>query len=204
MKPKYVLALVLALILAGCTAPQTGGEGKFELLVSDAPAAIDDFDSLEVSFSEARVFKGEGGNESFESIDIEGRTVDLTQVKGARAKSLLNTTLETGTYTKIELHASDNRGIVNGEEVAVKIPPGKLMITKDFEIKPDKTTEFVFDIQVVLRGNQRNNQGYILKPVISKSGVVGKDVERKSGKGDKGGKEDKKTPPRSQGKPEGV
>jgi hypothetical protein len=51
------------------------------------------------------------------------------------------------------------------------------MLTKPFEIKPNSTTSFVFDIQVVLRGNQQNNQGYILKPVISESGVAGEDVE---------------------------
>lgn len=169
-------ALAAVIVASGCvhTGPAGSSSGNFELLVSDAPAAIDDFESLEVTFSEARMFDS---NDSSETFDVSGRTVDLTEVKGAKAESLLNASLEPGNYSKVELHVASTRGIVNGSEVAVKVPPEKLMITKEFEVRPNKTTEFVFDIQVVLRGNQQNNQGYILKPVISESGVVGKDVE---------------------------
>ncbi len=180
MRIRLVFAIVAALAIAGCTAPSSGagsGQGGFELLISDAPADIGDFESLEVGFSHARVFSGNNDNQGFEEIDLGDDAVDLTQVTGAKAQSLINTSLEPGNYSKIELYASDIGGVVNGEDVAVKIPPGKLMINKNFEIKPNTTTSFVFDIQVVLRGNQQNNQGYILKPVISESGVVGKDVE---------------------------
>lgn len=190
---------VLAVVLAGCTA-QTGsvGSGQFELLISDAPADIDDFDSLTVTFSDARVFRAgaeevnesedandsEAGEAGFEVIDIQGQQVDLTQVKGARAESLVNTTLEAGNYTKIELRASDVTGVVNGSMVQVKLPSEKLQIVRPFTIAPNTTTRFVFDINVVLRGNERNNEGYILKPVISKSGVVGEDVGEPEGPGE--------------------
>lgn len=178
-------AVMLAVVASGCIGSSTSDtSGDFELLISDAPAAIDDFDSLEVSFSEARVFRSSNeSNESFSTINLdESRSVDLTQVKGANAQSLVNTSLESGEYSKIELYAADIGGVVNGSDVDVKIPPGKLMITKPFTVSPNSTTSFVFDIQVVLRGNQNNNQGYILKPVISESGVAGEDVEVERGK----------------------
>lgn len=173
MKRVGMLALLAAVAVSGCTAFGTA-QGSFELLVSDRPAVIDDFDSLTVTFSEARVFTGE--NESVETFDVQGQQVDLTQVQGAKAASLLNTTLPAGNYSGIQLMASDVTGVVNGSTVQVKLPSERLHITKPFTVTPNSTTRFVFDIQVVLRGNQRANQGYILKPVISESGVVGEDV----------------------------
>jgi hypothetical protein len=43
---------------SGGTDTPTGGAASFRLLVSDAPADIDDFDRLDVTFSRARVFEG--------------------------------------------------------------------------------------------------------------------------------------------------
>ena len=82
--------------------------------------------------------------------------------------------LPAGSYEKIELYVSAIEGIVEGEEVAVKLPSEKLQITNGFEITSDESVSFVFDINVVKRGQ---NNGYILKPVISGSGVAGRDVD---------------------------
>lgn len=201
------------------TTQQTSAStGQFYLMVSDRPADISDFDYLNVTFSQARIFQQDTAeddattnettnstdtnttvsnstgvnstnstetnvtenetteeNEGFTTVDLNG-TADLTQVVGDKAKSIANLNLEEGNYTKISLYAESIQASVNGSEVNVKIPPGKLMINKPFTVSANSTTGFVFDIGVFLRGNQRNNQGYILKPVISESGVAGKDV----------------------------
>lgn len=206
----------------GSTTQQTSAStGQFYLMVSDKPADISDFDYLNITFSEARIFQQENSeettnetvnttetnttgtnssstnstnstqtnstetnvtenetteeNEGFTTVDLNG-TADLTQVVGDKAKSIANLGLEEGNYTKISLYAESIEASVNGTQVNVKIPPGKLMITKPFTVSANSTTGFVFDIGVFLRGNQQNNQGYILKPVISQSGVAGKDV----------------------------
>lgn len=117
------------------------------------------------------------GNEGFYTIPLNGSTVDLTTVVGENATPLTTVDLDAGTYSKVELYTSSIDASVNGSSVDVKVPPGKLMITKPFTVSQNDSTEFVFDIQVTLRGNARNNQGYILKPVISQSGVAGEDVE---------------------------
>lgn len=119
----------------------------------------------------------ESGNEGFRVIQLNNSSVDLTTVVGNKAQSIADIELDEGTYTKIELYSSNIDAEINDSSVDVKIPPKKLMLTKPFEVSANETTQFVFDIQVVLRGNERNNQGYILKPVISESGVAGKDVE---------------------------
>ncbi|MDY6770415.1 MAG: DUF4382 domain-containing protein [Candidatus Nanohaloarchaea archaeon] len=200
MRRTLLITGVLALtVLAGCTSPtnQTGAEGTFELLISDQPADIEDFSSLTVTFSEARVFPAEAADEpanetdaaandteedvnesenaDFRTIDINGRSVDLTTVIGMNATSIVNASLPAGNYSKIELHVTQAVGIVNGSQVSVKVPSEKLQITKSFEISPNTTTSFVFDIHVVKRGRAG---GYILRPVITASGVVGEGVEQ--------------------------
>ncbi|QKQ98929.1 DUF4382 domain-containing protein [Candidatus Nanohaloarchaea archaeon] len=179
MKRIHALALLAAVItVSGCTSTTQSNTGQFELLVSDRPADIDKFDYLNVGFSHARIFVSNNSTVEVKQISLENTSmVDLTQLQNESAESLVNTTLEAGNYSKIELYTETVNASVNGSSVEVKVPPGKLMITKPFTVRPNETTSFVFDIQVVLRGNQQNNQGYILKPVISESGVVGKDIE---------------------------
>ncbi|WP_229124596.1 DUF4382 domain-containing protein [Halapricum desulfuricans] len=228
--------------------------GTFRLLISDRPVAIDEFDSLDVSFDRARVFRsgqreGDGsdsddnetatgtqtvGNETgatteprtaenetetqttetqsddsgtetatedtgdddgggergFFRLDLDGATVDLTQVVGDKAMGVFEDDLPAGRYSKIELYAVDVEGIVDGESVPVKIPSGKLQIVKPFEVTAGETVEFVFDINVVEKGK---SGGYNLLPVISGSGVAGRDVDveevgpDENGRGDESG-----------------
>ncbi|MEZ3166702.1 DUF4382 domain-containing protein [Halorubrum ejinorense] len=213
--------------------------GSFRLLISDAPADIADFDRLDVTLDEARVFQsgGEGEDEDSEAdedtespdddesdaagnetdteddptgnetdteddaeeevesedddseteeeddaegsrgytvVDLEDATVDLTQVIEDDAIAVFDGEIPAGSYEKIELEVSAVQGIVDGGEVDVKLPSEKLQITNGFEVTPDGSVSFVFDINVVKRGP---NNGYILKPVISGSGVAGRDVE---------------------------
>ncbi len=104
----------------------------------------------------------------FYRLDLDGATVDLTQVVGDRAISVFEGDLSEGEYNKIELHVSDIEGIVDGEQAEVNVPSEKLQITHGFEIRAEETTEFVFDINVVQRGQGLR---YNLTPVISGSGM---------------------------------
>lgn len=181
MRIKLILIFSIAMIASGCAAngnTSSSDTGELNLYISDRPAEIDNFDYLNVTVSKVRLFAEveNSSNESFRSFNIS-ETVDLTQLKGDNATSVLQESIEAGNYSKMELESSGIAAQVNGSSVEVKLPSGKLQLTKSFEVRPNETTEFVFDIQVALRGNQQNNQGYILRPVISQSGVVGKDVE---------------------------
>ena len=61
----------------------------------------------------------------------------------------------------------------SSDTAVVTVPSDKLQIVKPFEIEPNKTTKFVFDINVVRKGHSNE---YNLLPVISDSGVVGEDI----------------------------
>ncbi|ELZ45789.1 hypothetical protein C463_05115 [Halorubrum californiense DSM 19288] len=119
---------------------------------------------------------GEDGEEDrgFTVVELDGATVDLTQVIDEDAVAVFDGEIPAGSYEKIELEVSAIEGIVDGSEVDVKLPSEKLQITNGFEVAPDEEVSFVFDINVVKRGK---NNGYILKPVISGSGVAGRDVD---------------------------
>ncbi len=147
------------------------GRGNFTLLVSDAEADIADFESLIVTFSEARVFRS-GESAGFNKFTPD-KSVDLTEVVGESAISVLEVSLDDGTYTRVELYVSEVDGIVNDISVNVMVPSGKLQIIKPFVIKDGEETTFVFDINVVKKGQ---TDEYNLLPVIEKSGVVGKDL----------------------------
>ena len=152
-----------------------GTRGNFELLISDAPANISDFDSLTVTFSQARIFtQDDNGSESnFTMFPLNGTEVDLTLLIGPNATSILNTSLEVGNYSKIELYVANVTGTVDGERVNVTVPSDKLQITIPFQVKANENTKFVFDINVVKKGHKDD---YNLLPVISESGVVGEDL----------------------------
>ena len=135
---------------------------------SDDSGGADDGDSDAGADGPAQRERG------FYILDLDGATVDLTQVVGDRAMPVFDGELSPGTYNKIELHVSDVEGIVDGEQAEVKVPSEKLQITKPFEVRSGGTVEFVFDINVVRRGQQLR---YNLTPVISGSGVNGEDVD---------------------------
>lgn len=163
---------------AEITEPEAPGTtmGGFTLLISDKPADIADFSTLQVNLSHARVFRANNTNETESNwtiLDLNGTWVELTGLVGNKSLPVLNGTLEAGNYTKIELHLTETYGLVNGTEAEVKVPSGKLMITMNFTVVANETTMFVFDMHVVKKGNG----GYNLRPVISESGVVGKDLE---------------------------
>jgi len=157
-------------------APPTTRYGTFQLLISDGQADIMDFESLNITFSHARIFKlGDYGSEAgFRELGLKRPTAELTELVDEKALQILNTNLEAGNYSKIELYVEHVEAIlVGGSPADVQIPNEKLEIVNLFEVKEDETTKFVFDVNIVRKGLSKE---YNLLPVISESGVVGKEI----------------------------
>lgn len=145
-------------------APDSETEG------AETPTATPDEDAGDENESA----DGEDGARGFYVLELDDAAVDLTEVVGDRAKPVFDGELSPGTYEKLELNVSDVEGIVGGEAAEVEVPSEKLQLTKPFEVEADGAVDFVFDINVVERGREAS---YILKPVVSESGVAGEDVE---------------------------
>lgn len=162
----FVPLLALVVAISGCTSSTV--TGSFELLLSDQPVEIDSFDSLKVQITTATLFP-KGGQPL--TIDVNSE-VDLTQVVGDNAVPLFKKEIPAGTYEKLSLEISSAEGIVSGEVVDVAIPSNSLMVTKEFTIGGDPIS-FVYDISVVKAGQSGR---YNLLPVISETGIIGKDI----------------------------
>lgn len=168
--------------------------GQFELLISDQPTVIDDFNTLEVTFNAARVYPENSSAGGPQELTLDQPTVDLTAVQGDRATPIVETVLDPGTYQKIELEVTEVHAVLDDggtasyrgsdaeadgdtTETAVYTPTDRIAVTKAFEIMGNDDTAFVFDIDIVSRGE---TDDYILLPNTGESGVAGEDtaVER--------------------------
>jgi hypothetical protein len=169
MKKLFVMFCILTSILLFACSP-SAEQSSLTIYVSDAPADINEFDYVNVTFDSVRICP-EGEQPQRLAIDNLS-AVNLKDVQGEKKSFLVNTTVEPANYTSMELYVETVEASIDGETVDVKVPSEKLQLTKPFTVAPGQNTEFVFDIQVVLRGNEQNNQGYILRPNIGASGTT--------------------------------
>jgi hypothetical protein len=105
----------------------------------------------------------------WQSFDVDDRTVDLTRLKGENATLLEEFEVENGTYTQVRISVSEINGtLTDGSSAEVKLPSEKLRITQEFVVGNNESVDFVYDINVVKRGN---SGAYNIKPVAGQSGT---------------------------------
>lgn len=162
-----LLCILVSVSLVACSTPTS--QSSLAVYVSDAPADINSFDYVNVTFDSVRIFPEDGQPQRVAVDNLSA--VNLREVQGEARSYLLNSSVNPGNYTSMELYVDTVDASIDQEDVEVKVPSEKLQLNKPFAVAPGETTEFVFDIQVVLRGNEANNQGYILRPNIGESGT---------------------------------
>jgi hypothetical protein len=100
--------------------------------------------------------------------DVDARSVDLTRLRGDNATLIGTPEIPAGNYTMVTVHVSEiNATLTDGSSVNVKLPSNTLKLNKGFDLEPNGTVSFVYDISVFKAGNSGK---YILKPVIGESG----------------------------------
>jgi hypothetical protein len=105
----------------------------------------------------------------WQSFTVDNRTVDLTRLKGENATLLEEFEVENGTYTQVRISVSEINGtLTDGSSAEVKLPSEKLRINQEFVVGNNESVDFVYDINVVKRGN---SGAYNVKPVASQSGT---------------------------------
>jgi len=116
--------------------------------------------------------ESDDGESGWVEYEVDNRTVDLTELKGANATKLSSLDAPNGTYGKVFVYVSDVDGTLkHGSDQRVKLPSGKLQLNSEFTVGDGEEVDFVFDITAFKAGNSGK---YVLKPVISESGT---DVE---------------------------
>ena len=147
----------------------TTESGEVETETPDAEDGVDDEDDSDEADDED---DSEGDDGEWVGYEVDNRTVDLTELKGANATKLSSLDVPNGSYEKVFVYVSDVNGTLkDGTDQRVKLPSGKLQLHSEFTVGNGEEVDFVFDITAVKAGNSGK---YILKPVISESGT---DVE---------------------------
>ena len=180
------------------TTTTTSGETETESLDeedgadadSDEDDAASDQEDDADSDEEADEDDGEDeGDSQWVEYEVDNRTVDLTELKGANATKLSSLEVPNGTYEKVFVYVSDVNGTLkDGTDQRVKLPSGKLQLNSEFTVGDGEEVDFVFDITAIKAGNSGK---YILKPVISESGtdVEIEDVDERDDERDEDGAE---------------
>jgi len=151
--------------------PSPTPEANFRLLISDDVNAIGDFESLVVAITSVGVHKaGEGGG--WLEFPPATEELDLVPLQEENAQEIWSGDLPDGEYTMVFVYVSAVNGTLNnGDPTTVKLPSEKLHINTHFSIPEDSPVSFVFDLSVVAAGSEQSGIKYILKPVVSQSGL---------------------------------
>lgn len=165
-------ALTLALtVLAGCSS--SGGDGKLNVHVTDAPGAIDEFASLDIVVSSILLkHKGNDGAEKVDNYTPDDKTFDLTKLTNGNITTIFGGSVDNGTYTKMEFVIESASGVLKADNKTVEVstPKGSMFVNTQFTVGSGQEVDFVFDIHVVSKGNGT----YSLQPNAGGSKVVEK------------------------------
>jgi len=190
MKKGLILVMVvamLALFIGGCndnlstTGTPAEKEANFRLLISDAENEIKNFASLNVTITDIALKKADEPEGwiylSENECGFQPTTVPFVEdgkvtLIGNNATVIFNGYVASGNYTKVMIYTDNITGVLNGENVTVKLPSGKLQISKPFKLSDEMLVNFVFDITVIKAGKSKADgfDKYILKPQIGESG----------------------------------
>lgn len=195
-----------------------GGSGTFRLLISDQPAAIEDFESLDVTLSSARVFRADEGEDITSAAvtpdetetETPEPTPDETEAGTAEGREgyveldlddvTVDLTTVVGDKAVSVLEGELEEGRFSGIELRVASAEGVVDgETVEVNVPSDRLRivrpfeiaadeELSFVFDINVVQRGPNN-GYNLLPVIGKSGVVGEDVEADEVDGDGEGTE---------------
>ena len=173
MKTRFIVVVailgILALVVSACGSSPT--QANLRLMVSDQPNVIGDFAYLNVTISSIGVHRV-GDNSTWIQFSPNIGTVDLTKLQGNNATEIWSGNITAGQYDKVFIYVSNVEGNLTASAgngtVNVKLPSGKLQISKPFTISGNGTTSFVFDITVIKAGESGQ---YILEPQIANSGA---------------------------------
>ncbi len=147
-------------------------EGNFVFLISDEVNAILDFDSLNITISKIGLQLSDDSGQWVEFAP-EVREADLTLLQGDKTQEMWRGNVPEGQYTTLFIQVADVRGVLkeSGQTVEVKLPSGKLHLSKSFQVTADAVTSFTYDLTVVATGSLQSGIKYILKPQADQSGA---------------------------------
>ena len=163
----FVAALVMRAAIAAASGGDEVQEGEVVVLITDHREAIDDFASLVVTVTGARLHqRGRVPEQGWTVIEAPRQEVDLTRYRDGATFELVRAPVAAGRYDAADLIlAAAARGVVlAGDRVGVplEISPARVAV----EVRPDQVTHLTFDLVVHdLRDHPGKTWGVLLDEV---------------------------------------
>lgn len=163
------------------TGPSDSSEmGTLRMILVDAPAELDNVDSLKVVFEKVLVHRGFEGEEEEEegwitvlsdTLPLQEREFDLLRLVDGVFVTLGEVDLKPGVYTQIRIMLQSATLYVDGEVQDLFIPSGDqtgIKLVDSFTVDPDVITELTVDFDVArsLHEAPPGSGNYILRPTI--------------------------------------
>jgi hypothetical protein len=177
--PAHALPLVVSLILlAACngtgSASVSGGAGRLEVQLTDAPLDLSGVSSVVVSLTNVLVYPGVQGMNDDMAVPIvlttHPQTFDLLTLTGGATALLASGEVPAGFYQRIRLEVSAaTLTYKDGTMVDLKIESGKVDVPIRFEVKVggDATVVLDFDAAASIQVNATATDSLILRPVVT-------------------------------------
>ncbi len=153
------------------------GKSFTTVLISDAPS--DDFNYINVTFSQVKIHKqGDDNDSGWILFDTENSTVDLIYLHEQNLSEALGVqNLSVGNYSKLWIVVDGATGVLKetGENITFDVPSGDLKIQQSFVIDEGNTT---IDVEIDLERSVlyvSQSGVYKLLPVISSVNVENED-----------------------------
>lgn len=170
---KTLIAVSLPLFLAACSDSDSdlNSFSSVDFLVSDAP--VEGLSEVVIAFDQLEFIHADGERTFHDIVGYE--QINLLDYPGTEAALIMSDiALRTGTYKNLIIHIRPEQGLnyvmkiaTPGVEENLKQPSNKLKLggfTVADEAVQAFTIEFDLRQSLVMRGNNSNNNGYILKP----------------------------------------
>ncbi|MCK6264028.1 DUF4382 domain-containing protein [Vibrio sp. ZSDE26] len=175
---RLAIYFFLSLLIVSCGGGGSGGSASSQnsasvsFSVSDAP--VDSAQEVMIAFEQIELVVDDDNSAIIDVNDGQNDyvQVNLLDYQGTDALLIVSDeSIPVGRYENLILHISDESGVNyvlnNNAQHELKQPSNKLKLG-EFEVTTEAvqsfTIEFDLRMSLVLRGNQGNNNGYILKP----------------------------------------
>jgi len=191
MTRTILLVSALLIALTGCgsdpTAPSTG---QVNVLLTDAPIDLSEVTAVEVTLVKMLVFGNDGMVDDEDGIDMkkpgvsagEGLTLNLLDYQDGRTVTIATDEIPAGDYKKLRMYIGEATLVTpdpNDEMLEIRhpidVPSGKVDIPVAFTVTGGEAVEVVLDfdaaLSVQVNETQGGNKQYILRPVITPTGV---------------------------------
>jgi hypothetical protein len=192
MIKRIVLLVILAMLALGCNSdPSAPGVGTATVLLTDAPIDLSTVDAVEVTLDRIVLFGEEGMVDDEDGMQMdrpgveagEGLTLNLLDYQDGETVTIAMLEVPVGEYQKVRMYIREAWLVEPNPQdemmplrTEIDVPSGKVDVPVTFTVTGGEETEVILDfdaeLSVQVNETSSSNKEYILRPVITPTGIV--------------------------------